>query len=69
MALLTLIEVARRLGVSEKMARKLVQEFPGVNVGKRIRYPESAIHEFIARGGVRSQGNVPNAVDGRVSFA
>ncbi len=49
--LLTLAEVARRLGVSEKMARKVVQEFPGVHVGKRTRYPESAIHGFIARGG------------------
>ncbi len=49
--LLTLAEVARRLGVSEKMARVLVKDFPSVSTGKRLRYPESEIAAFVERGG------------------
>jgi hypothetical protein len=52
MNLLTLSEVARRLGVSEKTARQLRSELPGaVRVGQRIKYREDALIGFIERGG------------------
>jgi RNA polymerase sigma factor (sigma-70 family) len=54
MQLLTLAEVARRLGLSEKTAREVAKQFPTVKVGKRIRYREDALAEFIARGGATS---------------
>lgn len=46
MALLTLAEMARRLGVSEKTARTIAKDLPAVRVGKRNRYPEGAVAEF-----------------------
>ncbi len=46
MALLTLAEVARRLGISEKTARVVARELPAVRVGKRNRYPEDAVAVF-----------------------
>jgi predicted DNA-binding transcriptional regulator AlpA len=47
--LLTLAEVARRLGVCDKTARVIAREFPKVRVGNgsRVRYPESAVQSFI----------------------
>jgi predicted site-specific integrase-resolvase len=52
--LLTLAEVARRLGVSEKTARQFKSELPGVvRVNRRVKYTEDAITEFIRRGGCR----------------
>ena len=46
--LLTLSEVARRLGVSQKLARQIVKDenFPVVSVGKRLRYPADAVSRF-----------------------
>jgi excisionase family DNA binding protein len=46
MALLTLAEVARRLGISEKTARVVARELPAVRVGKRNRYPADAVAAF-----------------------
>jgi len=46
MKLLTLAEVARRLGISEKTARVVVRELPAVRVGKRNRYPADAVAVF-----------------------
>ena len=51
--LLTVADIARRLGISEKAGRKLVQNLPAVRIGKRDRYPEAALAEYIARGGCR----------------
>lgn len=59
MKLLTLTEVARRLGVSEKTARQFKSELPGVvRVGQRVKYTEDAIVEFIRRGGCRAAGGL-----------
>jgi RNA polymerase sigma factor (sigma-70 family) len=44
--LLTLAEVSRRLGVSEKTGREIVKGFPAVRVGKRNRYPADAVAAF-----------------------
>lgn len=46
MALLTLAEMARRLGVSEKTARVIAKDLPAVRVGKRNRYPADAVAAF-----------------------
>ena len=54
MHLLTLQEVAHRLGVSDKTARQFKDELPGaVRVGRRVKFREDAIVEFIQRGGCR----------------
>lgn len=54
MNLLTFAQVARLLGVSEKTARQFKSELPGVVlVGRRVKYTEDAIAEFIRRGGCR----------------
>ena len=54
MNLLSLSDVARRLGVSEKTARQFKSELPGVvRVGRRIKYTEDAISDFIRSGGCR----------------
>jgi predicted DNA-binding transcriptional regulator AlpA len=53
-SLLTLSQVAQRLGISEKTIRNFKSELPGgVRVGRRIKYLESDISEFIRRGGCR----------------
>src|ERR1035441_3534715 len=44
--LLTLTAMARVLGVSEKMARTIAKDLPAVRVGKRNRYPASAVEAF-----------------------
>lgn len=41
--LLTLAEVARRLGVSAPTARLIVRDLPAVRVGSRLRYSEDVI--------------------------
>ena len=48
--LLTLAEMARRLGVSEKTARIIAKDLPAVRVGKRNRYPADAVAEFAKTG-------------------
>lgn len=54
MNLLSLSQVAQRLGVSEKTARQFKTELPGVvRVGQRVKYREDAIIEFIQSGGCR----------------
>jgi len=54
MNLITFAQYARRLGVSEQTARKFKAELPGaVRVGRRIKYAEDAVTEFIRRGGCR----------------
>lgn len=45
--LITLAEAARRIGVSEKHARKLLKDLPMVQVGKRRRYSASAVNHYI----------------------
>jgi predicted DNA-binding transcriptional regulator AlpA len=54
MNLLTLSEVGRRLGVSERTVRQFKSELPGaVRIGRRVKYTEEAITEFVRRGGCR----------------
>jgi excisionase family DNA binding protein len=48
--LLTLAEVARRLGVSAPTARKIVRQMPAVNIGRSTRYPLEAVLEFANSG-------------------
>ncbi len=50
--LLSLAEVARRLGVSEPTARKIVREWPSVRAGKRLLYPAAAVVSFANSGTV-----------------
>jgi predicted DNA-binding transcriptional regulator AlpA len=53
-SLLNLNQVAQRLGISEKTLRNFKGELPGaVRVGRRIKYQESDITDFIRRGGCR----------------
>lgn len=44
--LYTIAAMARYLGVSEKMARKIAEDLPAVRVGKRNRYPASVVEAF-----------------------
>jgi predicted DNA-binding protein (UPF0251 family) len=54
MNLLSLTEVARRFGVCERTARQFKGQLPGeVRVGRRVKYTEEAITDFIRRGGCR----------------
>ncbi len=54
MNLLTLSQVAQRLGVSERTVQGFKSELPGaVLIGKRVKYTEDSISEFIERGGCR----------------
>ncbi|WP_243716531.1 helix-turn-helix domain-containing protein [Actinomadura sp. KC345] len=50
--LLTIAEAAERLNTSPRFPRRLVAErrIRFVKVGRFVRIPESAIHEFIAAG-------------------
>jgi len=62
MRLLTLRDVAKRLGVCELTARRFKSELPGsVRVGRRVKYVESEITEFIRRGGCRPVESDPCA--------
>jgi predicted DNA-binding transcriptional regulator AlpA len=51
--LVTLTELAQRLGVSLNTARRIRTQLRPVRIGRHIRYPESEISEFILRGGMR----------------
>ncbi len=52
MRLLTLSEVAQRFGLSAKTIRQFKNELPGaVRVGRRVKYSEDGVAEFIRRGG------------------
>jgi hypothetical protein len=46
---LTLVEVGRRIGVSERTARKVVKDWPHVVVSGRKRYPVEALESYIRR--------------------
>ena len=52
--LLTCVEVADRLGTSERFPRRLVAErrIRFVRVGRHVRIPESAVDEMIEAGTV-----------------
>ncbi|MFI6789982.1 helix-turn-helix domain-containing protein [Nonomuraea sp. NPDC050383] len=50
--LLTVAEVAERLGTSERFPRRLIEErrITFVRLGRKVRIPESALDDFIAAG-------------------
>jgi excisionase family DNA binding protein len=50
--LLTVTEVAERLGTSERFPRRLIEErrITFVRIGRKVRIPESALNDFIAAG-------------------
>lgn len=50
--LLTVGQVAEVLGTSERFPRRLIAErrIKFVHVGRHVRIPESALHDFIAKG-------------------
>jgi excisionase family DNA binding protein len=52
--LLTVSEVAELLGTTERFPRRLIAErrIRFVRVGRHVRIPESALHEFVAAGTV-----------------
>lgn len=52
--LLTVAEVAERLGTSERFPRRLIEErrITFVRLGRKVRIPESALDDFIAAGRV-----------------
>jgi excisionase family DNA binding protein len=49
---LTVTEVAELLGTTERFPRRLIAErrIRFVRIGRHVRIPESAVHEFIAAG-------------------
>ena len=53
--LLTVTEVAELLGTTERFPRRLIaeQRIRFVRVGRHVRVPESAVHEFITAGTVQ----------------
>ena len=53
--LLTTSDIARRLGVSLPIARKVRANFRAVRIGRWLRYPESELQAFIRRGGCRPE--------------
>ncbi|MEV4105536.1 excisionase family DNA-binding protein [Nonomuraea sp. NPDC049649] len=50
--LLTVAEVAERLGTSERFPRRLIEErrITFVRLGRKVRIPESVLNDFIAAG-------------------
>ncbi|MEU7693106.1 excisionase family DNA-binding protein [Microbispora hainanensis] len=50
--LLTVAEVAERLGTTERFPRRLIEErrIAFVRLGRKVRIPESVLNEFIAAG-------------------
>ncbi|WP_084964590.1 helix-turn-helix domain-containing protein [Thermoactinospora rubra] len=50
--LLTVAEVAERLGTTERFPRRLIEErrITFVRLGRKVRIPESALNDFIAAG-------------------
>jgi predicted DNA-binding transcriptional regulator AlpA len=54
--LISLNEVARRIGLSDKTVRKYRERLPGgVMVGARVLYREDAVLKFIEAGGVLAE--------------
>ncbi|MBB2742114.1 UNVERIFIED_ORG: excisionase family DNA binding protein [Microbispora rosea subsp. rosea] len=53
--LLTVAEVAERLGTTERFPRRLIEErrIAFVRLGRKVRIPESVLNEFIAAGMVQ----------------
>ena len=59
MKLISISEVAQKLGVSDKTARKLKDELPGaVRILGRTKYREDAILDFITNGGCRTADSI-----------
>lgn len=56
--LLTVGQVAERLGTSERFPRRLIAErrIRFVHVGRHVRIPETALQDFIAHGVVEAVG-------------
>ncbi|MEU7862101.1 helix-turn-helix domain-containing protein [Nonomuraea sp. NPDC049141] len=50
--LLSVAQVAERLGTSERFPRRLIEErrITFVRLGRKVRIPESALNDFIAAG-------------------
>ncbi|MFI6811938.1 excisionase family DNA-binding protein [Nonomuraea sp. NPDC050328] len=50
--LLTVAEVAERLGTTERFPRRLLEErrITFVRLGRKVRIPEAALNDFIAAG-------------------
>ncbi|MCA2224785.1 helix-turn-helix domain-containing protein [Nonomuraea aurantiaca] len=50
--LLSVAQVAERLGTSERFPRRLIEErrITFVRLGRKVRFPESALNDFIAAG-------------------
>ncbi len=62
MKLLTLPQVAERLGVSESLARKIAADMPGrVLLRGRTRITEEGLAEFVRRGGSVQPATEPAA--------
>jgi hypothetical protein len=55
--LLTLVSVAKMLGVCEITARKIVRDLPAVRIGKRVRWNSDVIAEF-AKSGTRNNAEL-----------
>jgi excisionase family DNA binding protein len=62
--LLTLTQVAGRLGVSEKTARMIARELPSVRVGKRSRYLSEEVEKYVRSMEVPAPAS--NAIDATV---
>ena len=58
--LITLAEAARRLGVCEPTARKILRDLPSVRVGKRTRWNADTVSEF-AKGIVKTSTTASDA--------
>ena len=59
--LLTLAAVARRLGVSDTTARKIVANIPAVRVSKRLRYRAEDLEALILTGHLEAPSPVLTA--------
>ena len=61
--LLTVAEVAELLGTTERFPRRLITErrIRFVRVGRHVRIPESAVHEFIEAGTVKPIVSCPRS--------
>ena len=53
MKLLSIAEISRKIGLSDKTVRKYRERLPGgVVIGRRVLYREDAVEKFIKAGGV-----------------
>ena len=61
--LLTVVEAAELLGTTERFPRRLITErrIRFVRVGRHVRIPESAVHEFIEAGTVEPIVSCPRS--------